>query len=104
MPEGKPWPRISIVTPSYNQGQFVEETIRSVLLQGYPELDYIVMDGGSKDGTVRIIEKYARWLSHWEDPAPDRGQAAGINKGFSKGTGAIYAWINSDDGYLLGGF
>jgi glycosyltransferase involved in cell wall biosynthesis len=96
MPDGRPWPRISIVTPSYNQGQFIEETIRSVLLQGYPELEYIIIDGGSTDGAVDVIRKYERWLTHWEGKK-DRGQAHAINKGFVLSTGEIFNWINSDD-------
>ena len=74
MPDGSPWPRISIVTPSYNQGQFIEETIRSVLLQGYPNLEYIVMDGGSTDNSVEIVRNYNSWLAYWVSE-PDRGQA-----------------------------
>ena len=99
MPDGKPWPRISIVTPSYNQGRFIEETIRSVLLQGYPDLEYLVMDGGSTDSSVDIIRKYSPWLTDWVSE-PDRGQAHAINKGFSRATGDLLAWINSDDVYL----
>lgn len=90
------WPRISIVTPSYNQGQFIEETIRSVLLQGYPNLEYIIIDGGSTDGSVEIIRKYAPWLTYWVSE-PDRGQADAIEKGLAMATGAIFNWINSDD-------
>src|SRR5262245_19754812 len=78
-PDGSTWPRISIVTPSYDQGQFIEETIRSVLLQGYPDLEYIVIDGGSTDGAVDIIRKYAPWLTYWTSE-PDHGQAHAINK------------------------
>jgi glycosyltransferase involved in cell wall biosynthesis len=103
MPDGSPWPRVSIVTPSYNQGQFVEETIRSVLLQGYPNLEYIVMDGGSADDSVAIIHKYAPWLSYVHS-GPDGGQAAAIAEGFRHATGDILAWINSDDRYLTGAF
>ena len=99
MPGGDPWPKISIVTPSYNQGQFIEETIRSVLLQGYPNLEYIVIDGGSTDNSVEIIKKYEKWLKYWVSE-PDRGQSHAINKGFKKASGEIYAWLNSDD-YLL---
>ena len=99
MPDGRPWPRISIVTPSYNQGQFIEETVRSVLLQGYPNLEYIVMDGGSADGSVDIIRKYEQWLTRWES-GPDGGQARAINLGFGTATGQIMNWLNSDD-YLL---
>lgn len=98
MPDGAPWPRISIVTPSFNQGQFIEETIRSVLLQGYPNLEYIIIDGGSNDNSVDIIRKYDPWLTYWVSE-PDRGQSHAINKGFTIATGEIVAWINSDDTY-----
>lgn len=96
MTDGLPWPRISVVTPSYNQGAFLEETIRSVLLQGYPDLDYLIIDGGSTDDSVLIIEKYAPWLSFWTSE-PDRGQAHAINKGLALCDGAIFNWVNSDD-------
>lgn len=99
MPGGQPWPKISIVTPSYNQGKFIEETIRSVLLQGYPSVEYIIIDGGSRDHSVEVIKKYQKWLAYWVSE-PDRGQSHAINKGFEKATGEIYAWLNSDD-YLL---
>lgn len=99
MPNGSPWPRISIVTPSYNQAKYLEATIRSILLQGYPELEYIVMDGGSTDESLDIIHKYAPWLSHWES-GPDSGQYAAINKGFGLAHGEIMAWLNSDDLYF----
>ena len=101
MPDGKPWPRISIVTPNYNYGQFIEETIRSVLLQGYPDLEYIVIDGGSTDDSVEIIKKYEKWITYWESEC-DRGQSNAINKGFSRATGGVYAWLNSDDIYNPG--
>lgn len=99
MSDGQPWPRVTIVTPSYNQAQFVEEAIRSVLLQGYPNLEYTVIDGGSTDGSVEIIKKYEKWLTYWVSE-PDRGQSHAINKGFEKASGVIYGWLNSDD-YLL---
>lgn len=98
---GTVWPRISVVTPSYNQGQFIEETIRSVLLQGYPDLEYMVIDGGSTDGSVEIIKKYSRWLTYWCSEK-DRGQAHAINKGLEQATGQIGAYLNSDDCYLPG--
>jgi glycosyltransferase involved in cell wall biosynthesis len=103
MPDGRPWPRISIVTPSYNQGQFIEETIRSVLLQGYPNLEYIIIDGGSTDDSVEIIKKYEPWLTYWISE-PDRGQSHAINKGIRQATSDILLWLNSDDLCLPGSF
>jgi len=94
--DGKEWPRITIVTPSFNQGQFLEETIRSILLQGYPNLEYLIMDGGSTDGSVEIIKKYSSWISHWAS-RPDSGQSDAINRGLRQSTGEFAAWINSDD-------
>ncbi len=99
MPDGEAWPRISIVTPSYNQGQYLEETIRSILLQGYPNLEYLVIDGGSNDQSVEIIRKYAAWINHWESE-PDRGAAHAIHKGFGRASADILAWLNSDDIYF----
>ena len=95
-PENECWPRITIVTPSFNQGQFIEETIRSILLQGYPNLEYFVLDGGSTDDSARIIEKYSPWISFWVSE-PDRGQSAAINRGLRMGSGRYATWINSDD-------
>lgn len=96
-----PWPRISIVTPSYNQAEYLEETLRSVLLQHYPNLEYIVIDGGSTDGSVALLERYAPWLTYWVSE-PDRGQSHAINKGLARATGEIRAYLNSDDTYTPG--
>jgi len=95
-PDGQLWPKISIVTPSYNQGRFIEECIRSVLLQGYPNLEYIIIDGGSTDETIDVIKKYEPWLAYWESE-PDRGQSHAINKGLLKSMGRFFNWHNSDD-------
>ncbi len=94
-------PTITVVTPSYNQGQFLEKTIRSVLGQGYPNLEYMVLDGGSKDNSRQIIEKYAGRLAFWRS-GPDDGQAAAIAEGFQRATGEILCWLNSDDLFLPG--
>lgn len=98
MVETRP-PKISIVTPSFNQAQFLEQTLDSVLSQGYPNLEYIVVDGGSTDGSVEIIKKHAKYLTWWVSE-PDAGQYDAINKGFAKSTGEIMAWLNSDDVYM----
>ena len=100
-PDGRPWPCITVVTPSLNQAQFLEETLRSVLLQGYPALDYIVMDGGSQDGSCEIIKRYAPWLAHWQSQ-PDGGQAAAVGAGLERARGAVFNFINSDDSLLPG--
>ena len=94
-------PKISTVTPSFNQGKFLEKTILSVLEQGYPNLEYIIIDGGSSDESVDIIKKYADRLNYWVSEA-DRGQSHAINKGFERATGEIFGWLNSDDWYHPG--
>ena len=94
-------PSISIVTPSYNQAEFIEETIQSVLSQGYPNLEYLIIDGGSTDSSIGIIRKYSDQLAHWES-ADDNGQSDAINKGFRRSTGEIVAFLNSDDRYCPG--
>jgi glycosyltransferase involved in cell wall biosynthesis len=101
MPDGSRWPKISIVTPSFNQAAYLEETIRSVLLQDYPNLEYIIIDGGSTDDSVEIIKKYKPWLTYWVSEK-DNGQSHAINKGFMKASGLIGGWLNSDDLYLPG--
>lgn len=93
------YPKISIVTPSFNQAVFLEATIKSVINQNYPNLEYIIIDGGSSDGSVEIIKKYEQYLHYWCSEA-DGGQYDAINKGFRHSTGEIMGWINSDDMYL----
>ena len=95
-PDGIPWPRISIVTPSFNQAQFLEATLRSVLLQGYPDLEYFVLDGKSNDGSIEIIKKYVPWLTYWVSER-DGGQSAAISRGLAMSSGLFTTWINSDD-------
>ena len=90
------YPSICIVTPSFNQGEFIEETIRSILLQGYPNLEYTIMDGGSTDNSVEIIKKYSPWLAYWVSEK-DKGQADAIYRGFEKFSSDIVGWVNSDD-------
>jgi glycosyltransferase involved in cell wall biosynthesis len=96
LPDGRPWPRISIVTPSFNQGRFIEETILSVLGQGYPNLEYIVIDGGSTDETGAVLERYRDLFDHIVSEKDD-GQSHAINKGMAIATGEILTWLNSDD-------
>jgi glycosyltransferase involved in cell wall biosynthesis len=95
------FPRISVVIPSFNQGRHIEAAIRSVLLQGYPDVELIIMDGGSTDETVSIIRKYEPWIADWIS-APDRGQSHAICEGMHRSTGEICAWIGCDDIYLPG--
>lgn len=89
-------PRISVITPSFNQAEFLEQTIRSVVEQGYPNLEYFVVDGGSTDGSREIIKQHASHISWWTSET-DRGQTHAINKGLSRATGQILCWLNSDD-------
>jgi glycosyltransferase involved in cell wall biosynthesis len=95
------WPRITVVTPSYNQGMFLEATVQSILLQGYPNLEYIVIDGGSEDDSVQVIKKYERGIAYWHS-RKDYGQADAINQGMRLATGDILCWLNADDLYLPG--
>jgi len=95
------WPKITIVTPSFNQGRYLEQTLRSVLLQGYPNLEYVVLDGGSSDNSVEILERYAPHLAYWHSE-PDAGQADAVASGFERATGEILGYVNSDDMLLPG--
>lgn len=97
MPDGHAWPKISIVTPHYNQKPFIEETIRSVLLQGYPDFEYTIVDAASTDGSLDVIEKYSPWVKCIV--RKKEGQSAAINSGFKLATGELIGWQNSDDFY-----
>ncbi len=90
------YPKITIITPSYNQGQYIEQTIQSVINQNYSNLEYIIIDGGSTDNTVEIIKKYEEKITYWISE-PDQGQSHAINKGIKIATGKIFNWLNSDD-------
>lgn len=92
------FPKITIITPSYNQGQFIEQTIQSVINQNYPNLEYIIIDGGSTDNSLDVIKKYEKYLTYWISE-PDTGQSDAINKGLKIATGEIINWLNTDDYY-----
>ena len=97
------WPKISIITPSYNQGKYLEQTILSVISQNYPNYEYLIIDGKSTDNSVEIIKKHEKHLSFWVSEK-DNGQSHALNKGFKLATGDIFCWINSDDFFYPGIF
>lgn len=97
MPGGQPWPKITIVTPAYNQEGFIEETIRSVLLQGYPDYEHVIINDGSTDGTLAVVDKYAGWVKCITQK--NAGQSAALNRGFRLAEGELIGWQNSDDFY-----
>ena len=100
-PCGDGWPRISVITPSLNQAAYLEETIRSVLLQSYPNFEYVIIDAGSTDGSLDIIRKYSRFIDRWVSEK-DRGQSDAINKGARMASGEFLGWLNSDDALFPG--
>ena len=102
-PDGGDWPKMSIITPSFNQGHYIEETIRSVLLQGYPNLEFIIIDGSSTDESLSVISKYNDWVKLIVEDQP-RGMSRAINLGLSKVTGDLVTWISSDDVYFPDAF
>ena len=97
MPDGRPWPKISVVTPHLNQRPFIEEMIRSILLQGYPDIEHLVIDGGSTDGSLELIAQYSSWVKCVVEKG--EGQSAALNRGFRLATGDLIGWQNSDDFY-----
>lgn len=101
MPDGSDWPVISIVVASLNQGSYIEETLRSILLQGYPRLELILIDGGSDSETLEVIARYAPWLTYWVSEA-DHGQSHAFNKGLARASGALFSLFSSDDYFLPG--
>jgi glycosyltransferase involved in cell wall biosynthesis len=103
MPDGSEWPRVSIVTPNYNYKRYLEATIRSVLLQGYPNIEFIIQDGGSTDGSTELIKRYEPYLTYWASE-PNSAQSLVINRGLHRSTGSILAYINSDDYYAPDAF
>jgi glycosyltransferase involved in cell wall biosynthesis len=96
------WPRISLVTPAFNSGKYIEQTIRSVLAQNYPNLDYFIVDGGSTDGTMEVIRKYEGQIAGWISE-PDKGMYDALNKGFARSSGEIMGWISATDQLQPGG-
>lgn len=99
----KDWPKISIIMPSFNQGDFIEQSILSILNQSYPNLQLIIIDGGSSDKTIEIIKKYEKFIYFWTSEK-DNGQSDALNKGFKMADGEIFGWMNSDDLYMPGSF
>lgn len=95
--------RFSIVMPSFNQGGYIERSIRSIIEQDYPDIELVIIDGGSTDNTLDIIKKYEKHIAYWVSEK-DRGQSHALNKGFAKATGEIFGWMNSDDIYMSGAF